>query len=401
MNNQHFVITCMQIWETEIGTTIRNMALEISNQNKVLYVNTPMDHSTWLRRHHLPASDPRLDVIRKKRPPLRQVKENLWVLDFPFMVFSVNKIPFNFLFDFFNKINNRRIAKCIRKHLKELNFEHYFNFIDNDIYRSLYMKEFLSPRLSIYYRRDYVIGQAYWKKHGTRLEPKIIAKSDLVLANSTLFCQEIGIYNPNTFLLETGVNLELYNAEKTYETPEEIRNIPKPIIGYVGSIDSTRLDDQLMCLLAEKRPQYSFVFTGPEDEVFHKSNLHKMKNVYFTGPKKLQELPTWITAFDVCLNPQKINDITLGNYPLKIDEYLALGKPVLATTTHIMNEVFREQVHLAEGIDQNLEELDNAVGEIGNETLYHERIQFAQTHSWACRINQMYEIIESFEKTKK
>ena len=391
----------MQLWETEIGTTIRNMALELSNQNKVLYINTPMDHSTWFRKRRLGINDHRMDVINKKRPPLRYINDNLLILDFPFMVYSINKIPFNFLFDFFNKINNRKIAKFIQKETKALKFDNYINFIDNDIYRSFYLKEFLSPRLSIYYRRDYVIGQSYWKRHGTRLEPEIIAKSDLVMANSTLFCEEIGKYNPNVYLLETGVNLELYDAAKDYQVPEDLKNIPRPIAGYVGSIDSTRLDEYLMCQMAEKRPEYSFVLTGPEDDSFSKSRLHQMKNVFFTGSRKLDELPIYISAFDICLNPQKVNEITQGNYPLKIDEYLALGKPVVATTTHIMNEVFKEQVHLAESTEDNLTQIDLAINESMDENLKSQRILFAQTHSWASRINQMYKIIELFEQKQE
>jgi len=398
MKDQNFLITCLQIWETEIGTTIRNMAIEISKENKVLYVNTPMDHSTWLRRKSLPKSDTRLDVIRKKRPPLRQINENLWVLDCPFMVYSVNKLPFDFLFDFFNKLNNRKIARFIQKQTKILNFDNYINFIDNDIYRSLYLKEMLSPRLSIYYRRDFVIGQTYWKKHGTRLEPVIVANSDLNMANSTLFCEEIRKYNPEVYLLETGVNLDLYDYRRTYLVPKELQEIPKPIIGYVGSIDSTRLDVELMCILAERRPDYSYVLTGPEDDVFRKSRLHGMKNVYFTGSRSLNELPTYISAFDVCLNPQEVNEITLGNYPLKIDEYLAIGKPTVATTTHIMTEVFKEQVHLADNPEDYLLKIDLAIEESTDTELRKKRIEFAFTHSWECRIKEMYEIIEDFEK---
>jgi len=201
--------------------------------------------------------------------------------------------------------------------------------------------------------------------------------------------------------LETGVNLDLYNAAKDYQQPEDLKNVPKPLIGYVGSIDSTRLDEELMCQMAEKRPDYSYVLTGPEDDLFKKSRLHQLKNVFFTGSKKLEELPVYISAFDVCLNPQKVNEITLGNYPLKIDEYLALGKPVVATTTHIMNEVFKEQVHLAEGVEDNLKAIDNALSETKDENLREKRIKFAYTHSWAARIDQMYKIIEHFEKGNK
>ena len=53
-------------------------------------------------------------------------------------------------------------------------------------------------------------------------------------------------------------------------------------------------------------------------------------------------MPAYLQHFDVCINPQEVNDITLGNFPLKILEYLAMGKPVVATATHLMTEVFSE-----------------------------------------------------------
>lgn len=397
MKAQHFIITSLQIWETEIGTAVRNITLELSRQNKVLYINTPMDHSTWLRKSRIPASDHRLDVINKKTPPLRKVDENLWILDFPFMVYSINKIPFPAVFDFFNKINNRKIAKFIRKYIDELKFNNYTLFIDNDIYRSLYMKDLLKPSLSIYYRRDFVIGQEYWKKHGTRLEPQIIAKADLALGNSKLFCEEIRKYNPNVQLLETGVNLDLYDYRKEYQTPADMKEVQHPIVGYVGSIDSTRLDDELLCNLAEKRPAYNFVLTGPEDDTFRKSRLHQMKNVLFTGFHKVEELPSYILAFDVCINPQKVNEITDGNYPLKIDEYLAFGKPVVATTTHFMKDVFASQVHLADKPEDYPAQIDKALNECNDSGLKDQRIAFALTHSWEDRIKKLYEYIGTYK----
>ncbi|MCE5175165.1 MAG: glycosyltransferase [Bacteroidales bacterium] len=393
MERQDFIITSLQSWEIGIGTTIRNFTLEISKQNRVLYINTPLDHSSWIRkgRHH--AKDFRMDVINRKISPLRKINDNLWVLDFPFMVYSINKIPFPSVFDFFNKKNNRKIAKFINKYVEFLNFKDYTLFIDNDIYRSLYLKELLHPRLSIYYRRDYIIGVSYWKRHGSRLEPKIIAKSDIAMGNSTIFCEELKKYNSSVYLLETGVNLDLYDAQKKYQRPLDIEHIPHPIIGYVGSIFNLRLDEDLICIIAEKRPDYSFVLTGPEDDCFKKSRLHQMKNVFFTGPHQLNELPAYVYAFDVCINPQRINEITIGNYPLKIDEYLALGKPVVATNTPLMNEVFKDQVHLAKNAEEYLTFIDKGIEESKNPDLKIQRIEFAQTHSWENRVKILYKII--------
>ena len=95
-------------------------------------------------------------------------------------------------------------------------------------------------------------------------------------------------------------------------------------------------DSSLLYETASQLPQYSFVFVGPEDRHFEQHPLHRLKNVYFTGRKEVEQLPQYIRYFDVCINPQVLNPITDGNYPLKIDEYLA---PV--SYTHL--DVYKRQ----------------------------------------------------------
>lgn len=393
-----FIITSLQTWDIEIGSTIKNTALEISKQNRVLYINTPMDLSVRLRGNkQAPAYVRRMSVIKGDVSPLRQINENMWVLDCPFTLLSVNFLPAP-LFNFFNRQNNRRIGQWIVKQAALLGFKDYIHLIDTDIYRSRYLKEYIHPALSIYYRRDYIIGEAYWRKHGTRLEPELAASADIVLANSTRFAAELQAYNPETYPIETGVNLELYDASRSYETPGDMKDIPHPIVGYMGTVNSTRLDGDLLYDIIRQRPDYSFVFTGPEDDGFRQHRIHTLKNVYFLGRKNVEELPAYINAYDVCINPQMINDITDGNYPLKIDEYLAMGKPTVATSTHTMRDIFADHTHLATNCEEWLTAIDTAVSEAENKELAQQRVAFAETHSWGHSVKKIYGIIENFKK---
>lgn len=393
-----FIITSLQTWDIEIGSTIKNTALEISKQNRVLYINTPMDLSVRLRGNkQAPAYVRRMSVIRGEASPLRKINENMWVLDCPFTLLSVNFLPAP-LFNFFNRWNNRRIGQWIVKQAALLGFKDYIHLIDTDIYRSRYLKEYIHPALSIYYRRDYIIGEAYWRKHGTRLEPELAASADIVLANSTRFAAELQAYNPETYPIETGVNLELYDASRSYETPGDMKDIPHPIVGYMGTVNSTRLDGDLLYDIIRQRPDYSFVFTGPEDDGFRQHRIHTLKNVHFLGRKNVEELPAYINAYDVCINPQMINDITDGNYPLKIDEYLAMGKPTVATSTHTMRDIFADHTHLATNCEEWLTAIDTAVSEAGNQELAQQRVAFAETHSWGHSVKKIYGIIENFKK---
>lgn len=401
MENRDFIITSLQSWDIEIGSTIKNTALEISKQNRVLYINTPMDHTTWLRGGDSAAYQHRRDVLRGRTPALRQINERMWVADCPFMVYSIGKLPGTWLFDRFNRSNNRKIARRILEVAASLGFRDFIHLIDTDIYRSQYLKEFIRPALSIYYCRDFVIGESYWKKNGARLEPRLAAKADLVLANSTRFAARFKAYNPHTFPIETGVNLSLYDARINRETPADLAAVPRPVIGYVGTVNSTRLDGELLYRLAVERPAYQFVFTGPEDEAFARHPLHQLKNVWFLGKKPVEQLPAYLQGYDVCINPQMVNDITDGNYPLKIDEYLAMGKPTVATSTHTMRDIFRDYVFLATGEAEYLDAIDRALAETGDEAQKEARIRFAHTHSWEKSVSKIYRIIEQFESENK
>lgn len=400
MENQDFIITSLQSWDIEIGSTIKNTALEISKKNRVLYINPPMDHMTWIRKQKNDAYTHRMNVIKAYTPALRQINPNMWIVDCPFMVYSINQLPTTWLFDWVNRINNKKIGKRILEVVHDLQFKDYIHLIDTDIYRSQYLKEFIQPSISIYYCRDFVIGEKYWKKNGTRLEPQLAAKSDIVLTNSTHFAERFQKYNPKTFPIETGVNLTLYDAKKNWEIPEDMKAIPHPIIGYVGTINSTRLDSELLYQLAQKLSDYSFVFTGPEDEGFQKHEIHQLANVYFLGKKPVKVLPAYITGYDVCINPQMVNDITDGNYPLKIDEYLAMGKPTVATSTHTMRDIFSEYTFLPSNEEEYLHTIKNAVDEINDTEKKEARIRFAQTHSWGHSVQKIYHIIEQYQSQK-
>lgn len=400
MENQDFIITSLQSWDIEIGSTIKNTALEISKKNRVLYINPPMDHMTWIRKQKNDAYTHRMNVIKAYTPALRQINPNMWIVDCPFMVYSINQLPTTWLFDWVNRINNKKIGKRILEVVHDLQFKDYIHLIDTDIYRSQYLKEFIQPSISIYYCRDFVIGEKYWKKNGTRLEPQLAAKSDIVLTNSTHFAERFQKYNPKTFPIETGVNLTLYDAKKNWEIPEDMKAIPHPIIGYVGTINSTRLDSELLYQLAQKLSDYSFVFTGPEDEGFQKHEIHQLANVYFLGKKPVKVLPAYITGYDVCINPQMVNDITDGNYPLKIDEYLAMGKPTVATSTHTMRDIFSEYTFLPSNEEEYLHAIKNAVDEINDTEKKEARIRFAQTHSWGHSVQKIYHIIEQYQSQK-
>lgn len=396
MKNRCFLFTGLQPWDIPIGSNAIDIAREVSKQNKVLYVNSPLDMMTLVKGEKKPEYERRLAVLRRKEAPLRKLSESLWVLDLPFVAWSVNDLPDGWLFDRFNALNSRRIFRYARKIAQELGFSDLIHFIDNDIYRSFYSKEFLEPDLSVYYRRDNLQPFNYWKKHAPRLEPKLIAKSDLVVCNSAQLAAFAHSFNANTHDIGQGLDLSAYDASLTYEHPVLLKSIPRPMIGYIGDITSLRLDPDLMCAVAKKRPDYQFVIIGREDAVFQSHELHQLTNVHFPGSIPKSAVAEHMAAFDVCINPQKMNEITMGNYPRKIDEYLAMGKPVVATKTDMM-ALFSKHVHLCSTVEEYLDALDKALQETTPQDRA-KRIEFAQSHSWTNNVSTIYKHILDTQK---
>jgi len=394
LQNRDIVIVGQQPWDVEIGSNCKNIAKEFSKHNRVLYVNSPLDRITLLRHKNDEKIKKRIDVINHKADSIVTISDNLWN-HFPDKILeSINWIKNEKIFETFNKLNNNRFAKSIKKAADTLGFKDILLFNDNDIFRCFYLKDFLKPSKSIYYSRDYLLSVDYWKYHGKKLEPLLIAKSDVCVANSTYLADYCRKYNSKSFYVGQGCELDIFTSFEG-SVPEDINNINKPLLGYVGALQSIRLDINLLIDIAYKKPEWNIVLVGPEDEEFKASKLHNFANVHFTGSKKPEQLPAYINAFDVCLNPQLVNEVTIGNYPRKIDEYLAMGKPVVATKTDAMS-IFENYVYLGESSEDYIYLIEKALHE-NPEHLQEQRKIFASAHSWENSVKEIYKALTTEE----
>ena len=393
IKGRDIVVVGIQAWDIEIGSNCKNIATEMARHNRVLYVNPPLDRASLKREHHTEKIQKRIKIKEGTIPDLEQIQDNLWNLYPKTMTESINWIPFHSVFRILNKKNNKVFAKDIQSALDRLGFEDIILFNDSSMFLGYHLKELLNAESYTYYMRDYLIRVPYWKRHGERMEPQLIEKADTIVNNSTLYAEYGAKYNPKSYMVGQGCDVSLFNDEDdSIEIPSEFDDIPRPILGYVGYLTSMRLDIPLLQYLAAQRKDWSIVLVGPEDDDFRNSELHEMDNVYFLGSKDALELPAYVKGFDIAMNPQVVNDWTIGNYPRKIDEYLAMGKPTLATVTKAM-EMFKNHVYLGSSKEEYLELAEKALEE-NSEELVQERIAFAKSHTWENNVKAIYEAIK-------
>lgn len=396
VKNRDIIVVGLQPWDGEIGSNCKNIAIEFAKHNRVLYVNYPLDRISIKREANNPLIAKRIDILKNKKDNLLQINHSTWQLYPSCILESINWIPSTFLFKIINKINNWRFASEIKKAAQALNFKNYILFNDSDMFRSYHLPEMLKPVLSMYYTRDNMMSVPYWYKHGHILEPELIAKSDVITANSTYLADIAKQHNPKSFYVGQGCETEAFDLEKITYVPKDIEQITGPIIGYIGALYKLRLDLDLIEHIANSKPEWSVVLIGPEDEAFKKSNLHHLSNVHFLGLKDTSELPAYLAKFDVAINPQILNEVTIGNYPRKIDEYLAMGKPTVATETKAMS-IFSDYTYLGKTKEDYITLIEKALAENSVEK-QQERISYARSHTWENSVAEIYKAMLSTRK---
>ncbi|MGF7138055.1 glycosyltransferase [Roseimarinus sediminis] len=393
MKGKDIVIIGIQPWDIEIGSNCKNIATEMAKHNRVLYVNSPLDRISRWKERHTDKIKKRLRVKKGNDPDLVKLDDNLWNLYPKSIIESINWMKIKSVFDFINRSNSKKFASDIQSAIQRLGFKDVILFNDSSMFLGLHLKELLKPSVSVYYMRDFLTKNPYWRKHGVRIEPQLIALSDLVVNNSTLYAEYGAQFNPHSYMVGQGCDTTLFNNElRQIEVSADLQSIPKPIIGYVGFLSSRRLSIEIIEYMALQRPNWSIVLVGPEDEQFKSSLLHQLPNVYFLGSRDSSELPNYIEGFDVAMNPQLINDATIGNYPRKIDEYLAMGKPILASATKAM-EYFKDYTYLGKSKEDYVVLAEKALAE-NNLTKEKQRRAFGVSHSWENNLNEIYKYIK-------
>ena len=136
----------------------------------------------------------------------------------------------------------------------------------------------------------------------------------------------------NILEVPSGIDRDLFSMSsiRNGDMPSELKGARRPIIGYVGVIQE-RFDMDLFKFLLNANPDYTFVVLGPIGKFRDFKFDIKAPNLVRIGSKKYSEIPRYIKNFDICIVPHKLDSMTASMSPMKLYEYLAMGKPVVTT----------------------------------------------------------------------
>jgi glycosyltransferase involved in cell wall biosynthesis len=132
-------------------------------------------------------------------------------------------------------------------------------------------------------------------------------------------------------------------------TAPELEATRRPILGFIGTASRRALDLDLLEDIARRRPDWSLVIVGRYEEPV-RSRLAVYDNVTFLGERPYESLPAFVRAFDVCTIPYRVGGNLDYVFPKKLFEYLAVGRPVVATPLPELHR-FSRYVRLAATVD--------------------------------------------------
>lgn len=220
---------------------------------------------------------------------------------------------------------------------------------------------------------------------------ELLSKCHVVLTVSRPLLDHFKKFHPKVYLVRNGVDYDFFATTVTQEIPKELKQIAKPLVGFYGAL-APWIDWSLVEELAARNPAVSFVFIGPTIAM-KTEDLPKQKNIYFLGHKPYGELPAYAVNFDVCIFPFKKTRMTSYVNPVKIYEYLAMGKPVVATDLPEVMDML-PHIYAAENIEKFQSNLLKCLTQSDNH-LIEARKSFARENTWEKRVRQIRKIIQS------
>lgn len=304
-------------------------------------------------------------------------------------------------------INNRLLLPLVRRSAESLQFRDplIWTYLPTDTAREL-IRLFKGLRGEVVY---YCLADfpqlSPDPKQVERSEQALVEASHVVFANCTTLVNRLGQWTSNIHLFPPGVDLSAfpqqhsgnskYEADIGEEVNEEIRALPKPVIGYIGGLHK-HVDFHLIAEMAALRPDWSWVFVGPFQAPVETLQAHA--NIHLLGTKPHHLLVRYLRSFDVCIVPYLKTPYTETVVPVKINEYLAVGKPVVSTdlpTVCEFNERHQILITTSNESSSFLMGIEEALRIPNDSATMVRRREVAALLDWPVMVAQMSDLVEA------
>jgi uncharacterized SAM-binding protein YcdF (DUF218 family)/glycosyltransferase involved in cell wall biosynthesis len=293
-------------------------------------------------------------------------------------------------------INRALLFRGLRRWMQAVGFGRpiVWTFLPTPLARD--MIDAVDAKLVVYYCADDFSSSSSGARRVTASETRLLKEADVVFVTSERLRERAAALNPSVHRFPAGVDFDAFDRVRRNgdQPPTELQQLPRPIVGYVGGLHQW-LEQSVIVALAGAMPKASIVLVGPT--YADTSALAGQPNIHLLGERQHADVPRYIKGFDVGIVPYRLSPYTDSVYPVKLNEYLAMGIPVVATDLpeiRRFNADSGDLVSVAADAPSFCAAVERAVSQAAPHEVTR-RVEAARVNSWPARIAAMSKVIEA------
>lgn len=361
MKRHSIIFHSFPSWDAPYIKSTIELAKELSQNNEVYFI----DYAYTIKDLFLKNYIPWRSILGKNRGlRVKKLENGAEIKIFSLLPLLPSLNAFNFLNRWIMKRSFQRI------NIKNINDSVYVNCL-NPKWGRLFLKHF-EVKQSIYYCYDDLQSMEWAAKKTADYEEQLTNQVDKVICSSRGLKAKFRKIGVKSKILNNGYNSDNLSFDLSSENDNSVH--------YLGAIDS-RIDYSLLEELLKDNPELKFEFTGPVKSPVFSELKNKYLNLHSNGSLNQKDAFQTVAKAGICIIPFVKNRFTSGIYPLKLNEYLALGKAVISTSFSEDIKDFEDLISIADNsIDFN-NAIQTGLGSNTNHAIIH-RKSFAANNSW-------------------
>jgi glycosyltransferase involved in cell wall biosynthesis len=253
----------------------------------------------------------------------------------------------------------------------------------------------LSPEITVYDCMDELSAFKFAPPALTINEKELFKKADVVFTGGHSIYENKKDQHHNVHAFPSSIDKHHFNRARTNKVdPADQKDIPHTRFGFFGVVDE-RFDIDLIAEVARQKPEWHFVILGPVVKI-DPNSLPKYDNIHYLGGKKYDELPSYISGWDIAVIPFANNESTKYISPTKTPEYLAAGKPVISTPIRDVIRPYGDNklVHIASTPQEFIAAAEKELAKKNRRAWLKKVDEFLMGNSWDRTWSKMVRIIE-------
>ncbi|MGC4757800.1 glycosyltransferase [Micromonospora trifolii] len=317
------------------------------------------------------------------RVQVRQVADGLWQCAAPAL------LPFGRHLPPVNRVNRWLAARVLRRWFQRREASVRLLWLDEDLAAPVAARLGASAVVYDATDLDWTFTRPWNRRHLRSALRSAVGAADLVLASSTALPERMPASDPAPVVLANGCDPDRFSPDGP--VAPWLLSLRRPLIGYSGAVDTRAFDADLVAAVARAHPEWTFVLIGPSTRA-GRAPLAGLSNVVLVDAVRFADVPGILRACDVTIIPYRVGGLIDYVHPKKCYEYLALGKPVVATPLPALRAL-GDTIALAADPPSFASALADALNRGGAPDDAARRREVATRNSWSARGVQLRSLL--------